>query len=406
MLKNKDIISNSIANIISTIPQFIISVLTSFFINTEFFGKYVYFMAISYLISIPINFGYSIIGLIYIQKRYFNILNLYIFFSLIVLLLIFPFFLLVQNGFIYYFSIFYILLNYFKELINYYYVVNFKLISKIKYNLLDLIFVIIVIIIISKFYKTNPHNLLFLFLGFLFFKIFVIYIFFKEVFNKKNILYYFKKINFKNFKFVYISSFFNQLNILFTNIYSQGYFILLGLYLSYEIVSIVKYINLIQTLISIIFNSFIQIKTKIIVNYNFLKRDLFRIILISQIIQVGLSLVSFFIILIISKYFNIPQLNTLNNLFLFAMLFSYFFAPSKQILGLNLVASNSFKSRTIAIILSVLISLPFLFLVKTNIFFVPTFVISVDILAVLLFILILKNYIKYEGFNNSQLVRG
>ena len=405
MLKNKDIISNSIANIISTIPQFIISVLTSFFINTEFFGKYVYFMAISYLISIPINFGYSIIGLIYIQKRYFNILNLYIFFSLIVLLLIFPFFLLVHNGFIYYFSIFYILLNNFKELINYYYVVNFKLISKIKYNLLDLIFVIIVILIISKFYKTNPHNLLFLFLGFLFFKIFTIYIFLKEIFNKKNILYYFKKINFKNLKFVYISSFFNQLNILFTNIYSQGYFILLGLYLSFEIVSIVKYINLIQTLISIIFNSFIQIKTKIIVNYNFLKRDLFRIILISQTIQVGLSLVSFFILLIISKYFNIPQLNTLNNLFLFAMLFSYFFAPSKQILGLNLVASNSFKSRTIAIILSVLISLPLLFLVKTNIFFVPIFVISVDILAVLLFILILKNNIKYEGFNYSQLVR-
>jgi len=387
----KTSLTNISSNFVNALSQFVISIAVSKLFSPELYGEFVYISAIAFMLSVLFNFGYTAFGLVFLSKRYFNILRLlinYSYFAVILIVVVSTLFgqhLLALAG-IYVFTIT------LKELFNNSLVVSKELGKKARFNFLDLGLILFVFGLLYIL-KIENHVILVLFAGLAITKTASIFYLIKnesfQILKPLPALYSLKKFN----VFFGIARY-NSLNVLFTALYTQGYYILIGHFLSFTEVSLVKYINLIQNSLNIVTLSIIQQKNHFLRDVETKLKQLKTLILSLFGIQITGSVLSVFVIYYFNVFEWIFDLEVNDYLFVLMVLLGYTFTPLKQVLGVFLTSKNLFKQRTNSIIISVALAFPILFLLPNNLYFLVAYFLLVDIIAVLLFT---KNLSKWRS---------
>lgn len=379
MLEN---IKNISGNFINAFAQVFISIAVSKMFSPEYYGQFVYILAIAYMLSVLFNFGYNVFGLVFFSKKYYNILRLLINYSYLalalILLLCFSLnFIDVGIASIY---VFLVLL---KELFNNSLVIEKKINRKIYFNVLDLTLLILSFIgLYILGIKQIDIGLLF---GILILTKLSSFVY---LYNDKSLLIL-KPLPIKQCIRYFMVFFrivrFNSLNVLFTTIYTQGYFVVIGSFLTFSDVSLIKYLSLIQANLNIVTNSLVQLKSHFFKRVSTKLSELKGLFQTLLFIQISGVLISFALIYYLSLFKLLFDIIVTDYTFVFVVLLSFTFTPIKQTLGLFLTSKNLFMERTNSIIISVILAFPLLFLLNYSLYFIAAYFITVDLVAVLLF---------------------
>jgi hypothetical protein len=178
---------------------------------------------------------------------------------------------------------------------------------------------------------------------------------------------------------------FNSLNVLFTTLYTQGYFVVIGMFLSFTEVSLVKYLSLVQANLNIITGSVVQLK------HHFFREvstklsalnSLFRTLISIQLTGAALS---FALIYFLSLFKILFDIDITDHVFILVVLLSFTLTPVKQALGIFLTSKNLFMQRTNSIIISVVLAFPVLFLLGHSLYYVAAYFLLIDLISILLF---------------------
>ena len=379
MLEN---IRNISGNFINAFAQIFISIVVSKMFSPDYYGEFVYILAIAYMLSVLFNFGYSIFGLVFFLKKYYNILRLLLSYSYIALALIVV--MCFSLGFVEIgMASIYVFLILLKELFNNSLVIDKKLIRKMYFNLIDLILLFLSFICLYLLdVKQIDIGLLF---GIL---IITKLISFLYLYNDKSILILKPlsiKRSFKYFLVFFRVVRFNSLNVLFTTIYTQGYFVVIGNYLSFTDVSLVKYLSLIQSNLNIVTISVIQVKNQLFKKITTKLSELKSLFTTLIIIQISGMLLSFALIYYFSLFKLLFDLEIHDYTFVLIVLASFTLTPIKQAMGMFLTSKNLFMERTNSIILAVLVAFPLLFLMNYSLYFVAAYFITIDVVSLFFF---------------------
>lgn len=385
-INKKNKIYNISSNLIIAIHQALLFIIIGNFFGSLVMGKFTYFISIAYVFSFIFNYGYQINSLIHLQKKYYRILQKYLTTTLFSLFLCSLVVFIIKINIIYIVALFYVATNVFKDILNNLYVVKEKYKMKLILNIIDLVMVIIVLLIIGKFQFENDNLLNIIFFSLVIQKILLFYLMedFKILTPKL------KYLNLASLIFTFKSTFYNNINTMFTFFYLQGYYVILGFLGMFELIALVKALSIFQSLAGIMINSLFQYNMKNLIknvsNLIFLNKFLFKL----SFIQVLVLASSFILIVNTDVLYWLFKIQIHDNIYVLFLLASFLFVPSKILYANILTIKYLHKERLNAVIFSTLLSLPFLFATYYNKWYLVIYIILLDLIMIAYF----KYYIK------------
>lgn len=385
-INKKNKIYNISSNLIIVIHQALLFIIIGNFFGSLVMGKFTYFISIAYVFSFIFNYGYQINSLIHLQKKHYRILQKYLTTTLFSLFLCSLVVFIIKINIIYIAALFYVATNVFKDILNNLYVVKEKYKMKLIFNIIDLVMVIIVLLIIGKFQFENDNLLNIIFFSLVIQKILLFYLMedFKILTPKL------KYLNLASLIFTFKSTFYNNINTMFTFFYLQGYYVILGFLGMFELIALVKALSIFQSLAGIMISSLFQYNMKNLIknvsNLIFLNKFLFKL----SFIQVLVLASSFILIVNTDVLYWLFKIQIHDNIYVLFFLASFLFVPSKILYANILTIKYLHKERLNAVIFSTLLSLPFLFATYYNKWYLVIYIILLDLIMIAYF----KYYIK------------
>lgn len=396
---------NLISNGLAAGQQVIISILISKLFGIELFGQFTIIVSIAYILSFLYNLGFPVTSLIYFQKKYYNILRVLLTQSYLGLCIILACSLFIPSGYVFFIAVLYTFSLTLKELLNTAFVAKQQYLKKISYNFLELIisipvFLLIYFISVQKTFSASKEMLITVILILLIIIKLSSLLFFIRSSDLIRTLAPVTTIKTPRFINIYRLNFYNTLNTTFANIYSQGYYPVIGWLASAETVSLVKYIGLFQNIISLTISSYLQTKSFDLIKYIKDSQRLLPIRNTAFLIQfLGMVVISILVTQTDLLEF-LFGLKGFEKRFAVGIVLAYSVTPLKQFYAMCLTIKGQYKARTMAIVYSVLFCLPILSLIKFSEYYLIAYILCLDLAALILFI---KNQ-RHEHFNNAWLV--
>jgi O-antigen/teichoic acid export membrane protein len=379
-------IYNISSNLVVAVHQALLFIIIGNFWGSELMGKFTYLVSAGYMLSFLFNYGYQINSLVYLQKKYYRLMQKYISISFLFLCLFLVIVVALKIDMVYAAVLFYVAFLVFKDIVNNLYATLQEYKKKFIFNIVDMLMVIFVLFSISFFVK-DFNMILFIIFFSLTIQKFVLYSLIKDI---RIITPKIRYMSINSVKFTYKTTFFNNINTMFTFFYLQGYYVVLGFLGKFELIALIKAISVFQSFASIIVGALLQFNMKGLVknvsNRPFIKKVIFEL----SLVEIFVITSSFLLIVNTDILYVLFKIKIDSNLFIFFLLLSFLFVPLKMVYANILTIKNLHKERLNSTVFSALFSLPLLFATYYSKWYLVLYIVLLDLTMIGYF----RHYIK------------
>ena len=129
-------IYNISSNLVVAVHQALLFIIIGNLWGSEVMGKFTYLVSLGYMLSFLFNYGYQINSLVYLQKKYYRLMQKYISVSFLFLCLFLVMVVVLQIDMIYAAVLFYVAFIVFKDIVNNLYATLQKYKKKFIFNII------------------------------------------------------------------------------------------------------------------------------------------------------------------------------------------------------------------------------------------------------------------------------